>query len=61
MLPSLNFFFTYLKYFLDVFREVHERNTRILTSRLRSLYNLLCYLYNLRTKDLRTKVKKNNA
>ncbi|XP_022807988.1 uncharacterized protein LOC111344998 [Stylophora pistillata] len=37
-------------------REVHDRYVRNFSSKLRSLYTLLCYVYHLRTKDLRTKV-----
>lgn len=34
----------------------HDRYVRNFSGKLRSLHTLLCYVYNLRTKDLRTKV-----
>ena len=40
------------------FRDVHDRYVRNFSGKLRSLHTLLCYVYNLRTKDLRTKVKR---
>ena len=42
-------------------RGVHDRYVRNFGGKLSNLYTLLCYIYHLRTRDLRTRVSGDNT
>lgn len=42
-------------------RDVHDRYVRNFGGKLSSLYTLLCYIYHLRTRDLRIRVRNGNC
>ena len=52
MFPSLSLLFT-----LTLFREYHKRKCKNFVEFLQALYSLVCCVYHLKTRDLRTKVR----
>ena len=48
-------------FYHDYYRNIHDRCVRNFGSKLSNLYSLLCYIYHLKTRDLRTKVSKGNS
>ena len=52
MFPSLSLLLT-----LALFREYHKRKCKNFVEFLQALYSLVCCVYHLKTRDLRTKVR----
>ena len=53
-----NLFIIFYRVLFIFFRDVHDRHVRNFGSKLNNVYTLLCYIYHLRTRDLRTRVSK---